>query len=250
MYLLSNKIVKTLFIVLMNLVISAFFCNAAGSPEFALPGAALLTGLSFVPNGMPLGSLAISINAKDILFPQGRFNPGGIKPGVYYAFEEDIQKWPDAMLNVNTETATTFSELINIPATDPFVFVAGKSFKKLYCTLETGEVKYSKIGVRDGAAWQQGVEISYPSNDAEIEGFLASAGNRQMVILVPEQSGRVKVVGMPGYPAVLDTTEGTSGKAVEEGNAAVINLMSKASVPPMIYLPPIELGEEAPAGGA
>lgn len=241
MRLFQNKSAKFLFTLIVNIMISAFITNALGAPELVYPGAALLTGLAYAPSGLPSGSFAISINAKDILFPQGRFNPGGVQGKIYFTYEEYITTWPAAMLNVNTETATTFSELINVPATDPFVFAAGKSFYELYCTLETGEVKYSKIGVRDGAAFQQSCEVSFPGNDAEIQGFLASAANRRLVLIVPEQNGRHKIIGMPGYPAVLETTEATSAKAVEEGNVAVITFISKAPVPPMIYLPPVEL---------
>src|SRR5690606_37916854 len=130
-----------------------------------------------------------------------------------------------------TETAVEFEDLVTVPADDPFIFKEGKSFKKLYVTLETGEIRYSLIGPRDSKSFSNSIEISYPSNDGAILGFIASSANRRLVFIVVEQNGRAKVLGTPQFPAQLETAEGTSGKLIEDGNVAVQTYLSKSPIP-------------------
>lgn len=225
---------------LMSLFMGNVLANGIGEPAAVIPISATLFTLGFIPLEQT-GVLALALNAKDIVYPQGRFNPGGLQGEVYYAFEEDIQSWPAALVNIDTETAVEFADLVTVPAADPFVLKATKSFKKLYVTLETGELKFSLIGPRDSKAFSNSMEISYPSNDAEILGFIASSANRRLVFLVKETNGRIKVLGTPGFPAQLETVEGTTGKLVEDGNVAVQTYLSKSAIPAPIYKAPIPL---------
>jgi len=236
-----------LVLLITSLFIGQVMAAGLGVPQYAPYIGAVLTVAGFIPLNQ-VGVLALALNAKDILYPQGRFNPGGIQGEIYYAFEDDIESWPAALQIIDTETATDFEDLTTIPAADPFVFKSGKSFKKLYCTLETGEIKYSLIGPRDSKAFTNSIEVSYPSNDETIIGFLASSANRRLVFIVKEQNGRAKVLGTPQFPAQLETVEGTSGKLIEDGNVSVQTYLSKSPIPAPIYKAPILL-EPAPVGG-
>lgn len=187
----------------------------------------------------------MALNAKNIMYPQGRLNPGGIAGFILYAFDEDIDSYP-AALTADTETALTFDALGSIPVADPFVMKAGKYFHKIYCTLEMGEVKFGMVGVRDSKSFENTVEISFPGNEAEMLGFIAAAANRRMAVIVPEQNGKSRVIGHPNFPAQLDTAEGTSGKAVADGRATVITIKAAAGTPAPIYLAPVPLEPVAP----
>lgn len=229
-----------LALIISSLFIGQVLANGIGCPNMAIPIAGGLSLLSFVPVNQ-VGMLAVGLNATDILYAQGRSNPGGIKNAIFYAFAEDVKKWPAAITNINTELATTFEEIVTIPAADAFEFYPGKSFKKLYCTLETGELKFSLIGARDSKSFSNSMEVSYPSNDEKILGFIAASANRELVFLVPEQNGRIKVLGTPGFPAQLETVEGTTGKLVEDGNVAIQTFLSKSPIPAPIYKAPVLL---------
>src|SRR5690606_16742858 len=122
----------------------------------------------------------------------------------------------------------------------------GKSVKKLYVTLETGEIRYSLIGPRDSKSFSNSIEISYPSNDGAILGFIASSANRRLVFIVVEQNGRAKVLGTPQFPAQLETAEGTSGKLIEDGNVVVQTYLSKSAIPAALYKAPILLAPVDP----
>jgi len=237
-----------LVLLITSLFIGQVLANEIGISSLAIPIGGMLTLVGFVPIRQA-GVLSVGLNAVDILYAQGKSNPGGIQNIVYYAFEEDISKWPAAITNIDTEHASTLEEIVTIPAVDAFEFYPGKSFKKLYCTLETGELKYSLIGARDSKSFSNSMEISYPSNDDKILGFIAASANRQLVFLVPEQNGRVKVLGTPAFPAQLETVEGTTGKLVEDGNLVVQTFLSKSPIPAPVYKAPILLEPVVPQQG-
>ena len=224
--------------ILLSLFVGGTVANAFQTPQAFLPVAAVLFLCSLVPS--KTAGAYFALNAKNIIYPQGKLNPGGIAGYIYYAFEEDIASYPEAIL-VDTETATTFDALVTIPLADPFVMKAGKYFHKLYCTLETGEVKFSMVGVRDSKSFENSVEISFPGNEAEMLGFLAAGANRRLAVAVPEQNGKVRVIAHPNFPAQIDTAEGTSGKAVADGRATVITIKASSGTPAPICLAPIPL---------
>src|SRR5690606_3488980 len=187
------KIAALLVLVLTSLFVGNVLATGLDAPGSVIPISAVIFVMGLVPTHQA-GALSLALNAKDILFPQGRFNPGGVKGEVYYAFEEDIDSWPAALTEIDTETAVEFEDLVTVPADDPFIFKEGKGFKKLYVTLETGDIRYSLIGPRDSKSFSNSIEISYPSNDGAILGFIASSANRRLVFIVVEQNGRAKVL--------------------------------------------------------
>lgn len=226
--------------IMLTFLIAVFFVNAAGVPHLFVPVCAALFLLSLIPLNLPRGSLFFAINAKDILFGQGKFNPGGTADYISYAFVEDILTWPaafDAM--ETTDTATTFAELVTIPLADPFVFKTGKCFFKLYCTQEEGEVKTSMIGVTDSMGWQNEGEGSFPDNDEDFLGFLAAGANRKMVAIYHEANGRDRVIGFPKYPARFSKVDSTSGKKVDDGRRTTYAFIAKGGVPAPIYKAPV-----------
>ncbi len=223
---------------LLSLYMGGAIAQAAQMSGLFVPAAATLFLASLVP--AKAGYSYVGLNAKNILYPQGRLNPGGIAGYIYYAFEEDILSYP-AALTPDTETAVSFDAVGSVPIADPFVMKTGKCFYQLYCTLETGEVKFSMVGVRDSMSFENTVEISFPGNEAEMIGFLALAANRRIAVVVPEQNGKLRVIGHPKFPAQIATAEGTSGKAVADGRATVITIKAAAGTPAPIYLAPVPL---------
>ncbi|MNE43121.1 hypothetical protein D3C80_1372810 [compost metagenome] len=180
----------------------------------------------------------MSLTAKDILWPQGRLNPGGIGQHILYAFEEDILTWPTG-LNPDTETATSYNDLVTIAT--PFIMKTGKQFFKLHCTLEEGEVKFTQVGPRDSKSFENSVEISFPGNEAEFLGFIAAAANRKIVALVPEMNGKTRIIGHQLFPAQIESVEGTSGKKVADGRSTKVVIKSAAGTPAPIYTAAIPL---------
>lgn len=171
------------------------------------------------------------MNAVDILYPQGRYNPAGLTR-VLFAFTEDIATFP---VMPDTETATTFAELVEI--TTPITMVTGKKFNELYCTLEEGELKSKQVGPRDGKGKENELEISFPGNEAEFLGFEAQCANRTLVFLVLEKNGKWRVLGSDIDPAYLEVSDNTSGKKIADGRSTKLTFKASGPTAPMIYKP-------------
>lgn len=174
------------------------------------------------------------MNAEDIKYPQGRYNPGGVSGPILYAFEEDIASFPELD---NPETALTFESLIELK--EAIKMKVGKQFHELYCTLETGELKDTVVGPRDGKGFENSMEISFPGNPSKFLGFKAAAANRNLVFIVPEKNKVIRVLGSKSDPAALDTGEGTSGKAIADARASVLTFKASGATPPPVYTLPL-----------
>lgn len=169
------------------------------------------------------------MNAKAIQWPQGRFNPAGTKR-VFYAFQEDILSFPTL---ADSETGLTFESLVEYDG--PIVMKTGKQFFPLYCTVETGEIRSTIAGPRDGKGFENVVGISFPGSEAEFLGFVASSANRNLVFIVEEKNNKVRVLGDLTDPAFLDTSESNSGKAIADGRTTVLEFKASSATPPPIY---------------
>lgn len=181
----------------------------------------------------------MTLNAANITKRIGQ-NTGGTGNLMYYAFLADILSWP-AALPADFDSATAFGDLITVPIDDPFVMNTGKQFFSVYCTLEEGELKYTQIGPRDCAAFENSYTNSYPGNDEDYLGFMAYLANHEVVVIVPEQNGKLRIIGLPLYPAFVEKQDGTSGKKVADGRSNTVTFFSRGSVPPPIYLAPVPL---------
>lgn len=243
------KHIKLISFILYSLFLSIYVAGAiAGAfhtPGVFLPAAAGLFTASMIPVKYNQAAFYFAINAKNILYPQGKLNPGGTAGHIFWAYDEDIESYPEA-LDVDTETALSFDVLATVPVDDPFVMKTGKFFHKLYCTLETGEVKFSMVGPRDSKSFENIGELSFPGNEAEFYGFLAATANRKIAAVFLEQNGKHRVIAHPRFPAQVDTAEGTSGKLVADGRATVVTIKAASGTPAPIYLAPIPLAPVTP----
>lgn len=169
------------------------------------------------------------MNATAILWPQGRYNPGGTTK-LYYGFQEDFASFPAL---ADPETATTFASLVSY--TGPITMKTGKQLFELYCTLEEGELKSKLVGPRDGKGYENMMEISFPGSEAEFLGFQAASANRQLIFFVKEKNGKVRVLGNLEDPAFLEEADATSGKKVSDGRATKLTFKASSSTPAPLY---------------
>lgn len=176
------------------------------------------------------------MNAENIMFDQGQCNEGGLGGFLYYAPVDDFATIPAP---ATSEDATSLEEAGSI--TDPYVFKTGKCFKKLYCTLETGEVRFGMVGPRDSKSFEQIAEVSYPGNDKKFIGFLHTNANGRFIIIAKERNGRLRVVGTEDFPAHFDDAQGSSGKASADGRKTTMMFKSSACYPPPVYEGEVQL---------
>jgi len=171
------------------------------------------------------------MNAKAILWPQGRYNPGGITQ-VFYGYKEDFLSFP---VLGDPETALTLESLVSYATA--IIMKAGKQIFQLYCTVEQGEIKSTMVGPRDGKGYENMLEISFPGSEAEFLGFKAAAANRELIFFVKEKNGKVRVLGNLEDPAFFENDDSTSGKAIADGRTSKLTFKASGATPAPIYTP-------------
>lgn len=173
------------------------------------------------------------MNISNLTFPAGRYNPGGITE-VLQAFVEDIASFP---VLADPDTATTLASLVTYA--EAITMKTGKSFRKIYCTLEEGEIKSKMVGARDGKGYENTLEISFPGSEGEMLGFRAYAANRQSVFLVKEKNGKVRVLGSLEDPAYFEDDDATSGKKIADLRATKMTFKASGATAAPIYSLPV-----------
>lgn len=173
------------------------------------------------------------MDGKAILWPQGRYNPGGINQ-VFYGYAEDFLSMPEL---ADPEVATTLESLVTY--TTAITMKATKQIYPLYCTVEEGEIKSTMVGVRDGKGYENTLEISFPGSEGEFLGFKASAANRQLIFFVREKNGKVRVLGNLEDPAYFEADDSTSGKKIADGRVSKLTFKASGATPAPIYEMPL-----------
>lgn len=164
----------------------------------------------------------------DILWADSQDNPGGTQTKLFYIPLAEIANYPKL-----PQAPSDLSDLVGFR--DPIVPLPGKKFHELYVTMDTAEVKSDSVGDIDGKSYKISVDFYHPGSNGKALGFKRKVNNSNMVFLVPEVDGTVKVIGSPQFPAKVSTGDHTSGKATEDRRGLNMMLTSKGVTPAIIY---------------
>jgi hypothetical protein len=166
------------------------------------------------------------LDLEDVIKEGCADNDAGLASKHYYARVEDILTFP-----VPPANPTSFAQKVTV-ASD-FVMKTGKSFKSFYCTLEKGELKGELQGPRDGKSWINMGDFFHPGNEPSVLGFMETIKNEDVVLLVKELNGQVRIMGAPNVPANLETATGTTGKATADERGFTFTIKSINGIAPV-----------------
>ncbi len=173
-----------------------------------------------------------------LLHLDGSDNTSGIGQYIFVAKIEDIAVLPVPVLDDSTGTGT-FADLVTI--TQNIVMLAGKSFHKIYVTLEAGELKSETQGELDGISFLNQLEFFHPGSQAEVLGFAQWAKNSSLVFLVPEVDGAIRLLGHRAYPAKMVSSPFTTGKASADRKGGTFTFKSSRKGPAPIFTGRVDL---------
>jgi hypothetical protein len=135
----------------------------------------------------------------DFLGPVGQFeNMGGTTQRVFFASIGDFLAIQKPVAN-----PTTFAAKSEIATAH--TFKPTKCFKKMYCTMDKGQVEAKSQGDMDGKSLKQEGTVFYPGSSADLHGFMGAAKNDSFIFLfeTPDtaQTGEYIQVGTEEFPA-------------------------------------------------
>ncbi|AMJ65037.1 hypothetical protein [Hymenobacter sp. PAMC 26628] len=163
----------------------------------------------------------------------GSDNTPGIQQEIFYAPLEDIQTLPLPDKDDSASTTGTFADLVTI--TSDIVMKPGKQFRSIYVTLEEGELKHEAQGETDSMSYKNHLEFAHPGSKAEVLGFAQWVKNNNIVFLVPEVDGQVRLLGNRAYPAKMATAPGSTGKKSTDGKKTTFGFHSSRKGPAPIF---------------
>lgn len=113
----------------------------------------------------------------------------------------------------------------------------GKGFISIFSAKDMGELKYATQGSVSGCKSQKAsLEIYHPGFKKKLLGFISTAMNEEMIIVVRLNNDEYHLLGTE-YRGVeiADGTEATSGKAVTDNNGATLTFEYDTPVPQIFY---------------
>lgn len=180
-----------------------------------------------------------NVDTQDLTHLSGSDNTPGIQQQVFYAVLEDIDMLPLPAQDDSASPTGTFADLVTITA--DIIMKAGKQFHSIYVTLEEGDLKHEGQGETDSMSYKNTLEFSHPGSKAEVLGFAQWVKNNNIVFLVPEVDGQVRLLGSRAYPAKLSAAPGGTGKKSTDGKKTTFTFHSSRKGPAPIFKGHVQL---------
>lgn len=174
------------------------------------------------------------MDTQDLIHKPGSDNTPGIQQQVFYAPIEDILTLPAPDIDDSASDTGTFEDLVTI--TKNIVLKPGKQFRSIYVTLEDGELKHEGQGETDSMSFKNTLEFAHPGTKPQQLGFAQWCKNNNLVFLVPEVDGQVRVLGTRAYPAKLTSAPGSTGKKSTDGRKTTFTFHSSRKGPAPIFV--------------
>jgi len=166
----------------------------------------------------------------------------GLSPQIYYSLHADYVSIEDPKDICGTVTATTFEELVEIPATPGHVMKPTKQMMKADLIVETGSIKSTMIGEKGRRLFQNELVVELAGSSAKLLGYLRWLKNQKLVIHAEEYgSGTIRQLGSKRLPAWAEGIEHAIEAALEGKNSVTITFMDKQKWPAAIYKGALQL---------
>ena len=170
----------------------------------------------------------MAIVLPDFNFEEGTINMGGTAGKVYAIPASDVETIPAP--GANSLTVAT-----------AIVCKSGQKFAEIYMTSETGEVKDTEVGERDGGSFETGLEWWSPAISDELLTLKSKFANGGFIFLIKDSNNIMRIVGSKDHPAYREPGEITTGKAPKDRRGASFKFKASSPTPALIYTGPVPL---------
>lgn len=167
-------------------------------------------------------------------------NMGGIGEKVYWALHDDVLTWPTLP---SVEDADDYEELMTYVG--DFVMKTGKCFFEAYNTLDSGGLDDKMQGGLDCHSFKHELAFSNPGMKKKLMGFMRSCANENLVFIIKDAEGQMRVVGNEQFAAKPEKMDGTTGKGAADSKKADLTFFGYGNGPAPVYEGTIPL---TPAG--
>lgn len=168
--------------------------------------------------------------------------PTGGLSKVYYAPFGDFDTIVDPKDICGTVPATSFAELIEIPASPGHEMKTGKQLFQLKMVTETGTITHKMIGEKKRRLFENEMKLELSGSSSDLLGFLRWVKNQDLVFFTEEfGSGQIRQFGSSRLPSWMEGIDAAIEAAIEGKNAVTLTVKDKQKWPCPIYKGDLQL---------
>jgi len=160
----------------------------------------------------------------ELLNNNAQDNMAGVKRTLYFALAADVDTWPAI-----TSPATTYEELVTY--TSGFTMSSTKQFFKFQATVRKSSLNFESAGERGSKSSVNRLEVMRATLDKKIFGFLEAHKNDEMIWIVEDLNGDVRVLGEEDLPAMMEEFSGGTGADVADAKEVRFVIESVGNLP-------------------
>lgn len=180
----------------------------------------------------------------DLVHKAGSDNTPGIAQKVFYTPMANVVTLPKPKVDDSASDTGSFADLVTIVDD----IVVKEPLNYIYVTLEDGELKHEGQGETDSMSFKNTLEFAHPGTKPEQLGFAQWCKNNDLLFLVPEQDGQLRVLGTRNYPAKLASAPGSTGKKSTDGRKTTFSFHSSRKGPAPVFTGKVQV--QGANGGA
>lgn len=231
---------KTRTLLMAALLFGTLLSIVAGVPLIVGAAAAGVVGVAHKMTTLQFHAPgALSINMANLAWGDGDDNMGGLRTKAYYCLHSEIETFSAPM---SRDDATNFQDLINMV---DHTFVAGKGWKEIYTTEDTGMVETTMQGELDGKSFLNKIKIHFPGARAQLMGFIRYCGNAGMMFCGVDAEGLKRVVGSEHWPAKFLTATITTTETAAGRKGSTIEAQASSPFPAPIITGDLEIEDDS-----
>lgn len=165
------------------------------------------------------------MDLQELLNVDGGDNFAGISINIYVARASTVLTWPTVVAS-----PTTYAERVTI--TDDILFKTGGQFFKIQCIVEKNGLQSLAQGETGSKSSENVLEFMRKGISKESLGLFEEFKNDDLVAVVPDLEGNVRMLGSEHLPATLSEFEANTGKAVGDHKHSMYKIRSVGAAAP------------------
>lgn len=171
------------------------------------------------------------MDTQDLTHVSGSDNTPGVQQTIYYTTLDNIVTLPLPDQDNSASPTGTFADLVTITKD----ILVKKPLSSIYVTLEEGELKHESQGEMDSISFKNVLEFTHPGSKPEVLGFAQWVKNNNIVFLVPEVDGQVRLLGHRAYPAKMTGAPGSTDKKAAGAKKTTFTFQSSRKGPAPVF---------------
>jgi hypothetical protein len=164
---------------------------------------------------------------ESVLNTTGGNNDAGLKRTVYFALASDVLTWP-----TKEAAPTTYEDLVL--ATGAFAMKSTKRFWEFEADVRKNKITSESAGERGSKSAINKLEVVRSRISASVLGFLEQHKNDELVFIVEELNGELRVLGAEDLPATIESFTINGGADVSDDRNVSFTAEAVGRLP-MVY---------------